>query len=79
MIIDCERERDQYRAYAGGREFGQGQGAGATDDDVGPGIGRSHVFDKRLHARFDLCDGVRRACAIREFRPALPAMHKRSC
>ena len=71
VIVGRRRERHQNCADAGGREFRDGQCAGATDHQVSPAVGGRHVFDERLQPRAHAGLGV---VAPRRLDPALAGL-----
>jgi hypothetical protein len=58
VVVDRRGERHEQRCCADGRDFCDGAGTGARDDDVGVGIGLRGVFDERREFAFDACGRV---------------------
>jgi len=46
VVVNRRRVRHDNARHAGRREFGDGQRAGAANDEVGPFVGAGHVVDK---------------------------------
>ncbi|MCY1529321.1 hypothetical protein D9M68_644570 [compost metagenome] len=53
VVVDRVGQRHQERRQAGGGQFAHGQGAGAADDQIGPGVGTGHVLDEGRDLGFD--------------------------
>jgi hypothetical protein len=53
VVVDRRRERHEQRCCADGRDFCDGAGTGARDDDVGVRIGLRRVFDEGRELALD--------------------------
>jgi hypothetical protein len=77
VIVDRVRVRHEDRRRAGRSEFGEGQGAGAADHEVGPRVGGRHVVLERHDVRLDAGVHVGRARLVEVLRAALvPNRHR---
>ena len=58
MVVHGGRERHEQRRCADGRDFGDGAGTGARDDQVGVGIGPRGVVDEGRQFAVDAGGGI---------------------
>ncbi len=73
MVVDRGGERHQHAADADRAQLGQGRGAGAAHDQVGPGVGGGHVADEGFDAGGDAGLGIGLGRLVAQFLAALVA------
>jgi hypothetical protein len=64
MVVHGIWKRDKDRRDAGGTDLGNGQGTGATDNKICPGIGGCHVGNEGLDIRIQESHRIRFARAL---------------